>query len=164
MCANSVTSFGVDWRWIDIIQLFPSLWKSIFFFYFSSLLKALFFLSSQPLYWLIMTEIVLNPTQWERKIPYTEKRKWNIFSFLVIVFIKALVCNERLKQQLFISCTIKHHQFVLLWAPYWCFKCLICSQEVLSQALPVALQRKWDTMFTRVKKEKLILNVIELFK
>lgn len=123
MCANSVTSFGVDWRWIDIIQLFPSLWKSIFFFYFSSLLKALFFLSSQPLYWLIMTEIVLNPTQWERKIPYTEKRKWNIFSFLMIVFIKALVCNERLKQQLFISCTIKHHQFVLLWAPYWCFKC-----------------------------------------
>lgn len=149
----------MGWWCIDITQLYPSLQKSIFLFYFSSLLKALFSFSSQPLHRLIMTKIVLSPTHGERKTPCNDKRKWNIFSFLSIVVIKALVWSERLKQQLFIGSAIKHHQFTLLWALNWHFKCLICSHEVLSTALPVLFCRQSETTFSRVKNWKCILNV-----
>lgn len=75
-------------------------------------LKALFSLSSQPLRWLIMTKIVLSPTHWERKIPYSERVEHLQLS--LDCCYKAVVWNERLKQQLFIGCTIKHHHFALL--------------------------------------------------
>lgn len=157
MCANS-PSFSMVWWWTATIQPLPSLQKSIFF-YFSSLLKALSALSSQRFYWLITQDSNCPESPTLRKMPYNEKRKQNIFIFLLIAVKKALVWNERLKQQLFIGYAIKHYQLAVLWALNWHFKGLVYSQEALSQALPVLFWTQRQTTFTTLKKWKCILNV-----